>query len=833
MRVAVERGLDRVKSSRGLPEAGARGQSRVAGEAFAAALTYKSREPLPVGRRVEVPLGRRDKASAGIIVQAGGRELLEGLSAARVKPILRDTGAGLPAHLVQLAVWMATYYVCPLGMVLAVMLPAAVKQQAGVKTRTLLSPVPPEQAEPILREVGPRGRKLWQDLLALEPGRFPILSRPLADALRLRTVGPIARLVKLGLLTTTERDEVVEHGHHDRDAPHIPASSVQATIEQFLESSNAAARPTLTDDQTRIVAGIGARLNAFSAHLIRGVTGSGKTEVYLQIIEKTLGEGRNALVLVPEISLTPQTAARFTERFRSLGIGRIAVLHSGLTASQRHKQWQLASKLSADGGARVVVGARSAVFAPIENVGVIVVDEEHASDYKQDQLPRYHGRDVAIKRGQIEGCPVILGSATPSLESWANAGEGGAAPAGSPAPKYTLWELPERVGGARMPTVQVVDLRQERRESHRQPGSRGGRDELIGPTLEAALHKTLAAGGQAILLLNRRGYATYITCSDTRCEYVLSCDDCDALMIHHRVLGGGTHGWVMPSRAVVRCHHCLASKLLPSECPLCNKPLVRLGMGTQKLEEELTQKFPELATEPPGLPKFARVDGDTTRSAREWFDTLQKFASCELRLLVGTQMIAKGLDFPNVRLVGVVNADTGLSLPDFRASERTFQLIAQVAGRAGRGAHAGHVVVQSFEPNVPAIRHAVKHDYVGFAAQEMLSRRRAGLPPAARMARIVIRDLQLADAEAEAKALAEEIRSQAAARGWGEWVRVLGPMPAPISRIARFHRFAVEIVTPIKGGRGMLQEVLAAARAKGLVKSDAKTAIDVDPISLL
>jgi primosomal protein N' (replication factor Y) len=528
-------------------------------------------------------------------------------------------------------------------------------------------------------------------------------------------------------------------------------------------------------------------------------------------------------VLVPEISLTPQTAGRFTARFGDLGPGGVAVLHSGLTASQRHKQWMLAGK---DGGARVVVGARSAVFAPLESLGLIVVDEEHAGDYKQDQLPRYHGRDVAIKRAQIEGCPALLGSATPSLESWANVNtaitthhSGGARHQG----KYKLWELTERVGGGKLPPVEVVDLSDERRLLRRVHPGRDPWADLVGPTLERAMHETFAAGGQALLLLNRRGYSAYIACPDTQCGYRLMCDDCDALMVHHAWMPGGMRPGA--PREVVRCHHCQAQKLLPPACPVCGKKLIRLGMGTQRLEDEIAEKFPEIAE------RSLRVDGDTTQSAKEWFGVLSRFAKGELKLLLGTQMISKGLDFPNVRLVGVVNADTAMNLADFRASERTFQLVSQVAGRAGRGVHGGRVVVQTMDPNSPAIRLAAIHDYVTFANAELAIRRRAGLPPATRMARIVLRDKDITKARAAARQLHEATKREIESRGWNGTggVRLWVPMPAPIARIAGFHRMVIELVS---ARRAALQEVLAAVRSKGWLKSDAHTAVDVDPVAL-
>lgn len=787
VRVAVERGVDRV--------------GRAGGEG---ALTYRAEVEIPVGRRVEVTLGRGNTPSAGIVIESGGVELAGGLDPSRIKPIVRDTGAGLPPNLVALARWMASYYVCPLGMVLATMMPAAVKKGVGRRTKVLL-----DRAETTCEceKLPPKTRVIAARLAAIEAGAFPISPQDLVTRLEVRTVAPIKRLVALGVLTEREVEEVAEFG-----------GAVGETLAAEFDAA-AGLRPELTDSQAEVVGGIGDTLGGFGVHLVRGVTGSGKTEVYLRLIERVVESGRTALVLVPEISLTPQTAGRFTTRFSRYGAGSVAVLHSGLTASQRHRQWTLAGK---DGGARVVVGARSAVFAPSENVGLIVVDEEHAGDYKQDQLPRYHGRDVAIKRGQLEGCPVVLGSATPSLESWANA-RPASEKSGSPASKYTLWTLEERVGGGRLPAVQVVDLSEERRLLRRVHPKRDPWGDLIGPTLETALRETFAAGGQALLLLNRRGYSAYIACPDTVCGYRLMCEECDALMVHHAWMADGAR----PRREVVRCHHCQAQRLMPTECPTCGKRLIRLGMGTQRLEEEIAEKLPELGS------AFLRVDGDTTQSAREWFGVLSRFASGELRLLLGTQMIAKGLDFPNVRLVGVVNADSAMQLADFRAAERTFQLVSQVAGRAGRGAHAGRVIVQTMDPGSAAIRCAAAHDYVTFAEEELRVRRRAGLPPATRMARIVLRDRDLARSQSMAEDVKTAIEQEMARRSishGASGVRLTGPMPAPISRIAGFHRIVIELTCP---KRTVLQEILAAVRASGWLKSDAKTAVDIDPIALV
>jgi len=820
LRVAVERGMDKGGTE--------------------AAFTYRSPVPVEVGRRVEVPLGRGNVTAAGIVVEVGGVELCEsataggtggGFSPDKVKSILREVGVGLPPRLIELARWISGYYVCPVGMVLAAMMPAAVKRRTGHVLRELLDRVEPGVEAPLIEAKMTKAvRAAWDTVSALGRESLPLDARVLAQRIGATNIGALNKLVNAGLLRRIQREEVRSIG----GAPD------PVLIEQSASCATDTAVPQrmrLSPDQHAAVEGISAALDSFSVHLLYGVTGSGKTEVYLRVIERILAKGQTALVLVPEISLTPQTAGRFQARFGSVGaIGAagVAVLHSGLSASQRHAQWAAA----AGGKARVVVGARSAVFAPLDRLGIIVVDEEHASDYKQDQLPRYHGRDVAIKRAQLEGCPVILGSATPALESWANA-------APDPKPdsrsRYTLWRLCERVGGGAMPRVQIVDLREEWKIRSMNAiragtpigngagsgagggsGGVGPREHMLGPTLEHALGETLRDGGQAILLLNRRGYSCYIACAEPKCGYVLSCSECDARMVEHR-LRRGTGG-----ANFVRCHHCLAQQKVPDRCPVCDGRIQLLGMGTQRVEEELEAKFGRVLAAAGAAPGWlVRVDGDTMKTGREFHELLERFARAEVRVLIGTQMIAKGLDFPNVRLVGVINADTALSLPDFRAAERTFQLVSQVAGRAGRGTHAGRVFVQTLEPDAPAIVHAAHHDFESFAREELQFRQGSNLPPVTRMARIVCRDEDLAKATAAAEAVADALREESNVL---QGVEVMGPMPCPVSRIAGFHRISIEIIAP---RRGLVQEALMRVRARGLLKSDSRTAVDVDPIALM
>jgi primosomal protein N' (replication factor Y) len=457
-----------------------------------------------------------------------------------------------------------------------------------------------------------------------------------------------------------------------------------------------------------------------------------------------------------------------------------------------------------------VLGARSAVFAPIPDgqLGLIIVDEEHDGSYKQDQAPRYQGRDVAIRRAQLAGCPIILGSATPSLESWHNATQrdGG---------RYALHRLRQRAPGLRLPKVQVVDFREQARQR------RDNRVHLLGPILESAIARTLDGGGQVLILLNRRGYANYIACPSSRCGWMLTCDHCDVTMVHHR------DKKLPAGEGYVRCHHCLSEQKLPAICPQCGNKISIFGLGTQRIEEELARKFPQLVQGQTML----RIDSDTMRGAAAFHDALGRFGTGEIRLMLGTQMIAKGLDFPGVRLVGVINADTSINLPDFRASERTFQLVNQVAGRAGRGDDPGLTIVQTFNPSSPAIRLAAAHDYEGFAQQELAEREQSGLPPVTRMARIVIRDEDhikcIEAARGLARGLTEIINQTPGDRGG---VHVRGPAPCPISRIADKHRHQIEILAPTAA---LMQGFLTKARSAGLLKSGTEMAIDVDPIALL
>lgn len=819
VRVALERAIEWTgsKSTRDKTPSTSPARHR----AIDGTLTYSltDEQAVTIGQRVMVPLGRSNQLAGGIVLECGPASdaaLLGGASLAKIKPVAKVLPAVLTPLVLKLGVWMSDYYIAPIGMTLGALLPSAVKNQTGRKAKVLLSLA--DDARTRSAPIGSaRLLQAWAKLLALEPDVWPMTAKALLKWAPGVGQASIKQLLEQGCLSASVQEEVI--------------SAVDPFAGLDVGSGGTGARLDLTSDQQRAVDGITATLGQFNVHLLHGVTGSGKTEVYLACIEKLLARcdlsKSGAIMLVPEIALTPQTAQRFLTRFTD----RVAVLHSGLTASQRHQQWLACSSGKVD----VVVGARSAIFAPLAKVGLIIVDEEHDTSYKQDQVPRYHGRDVAIKRAQLEGCPIVLGSATPSLESWFNAAgfhdeharEGSAATPATPAAppvaarsKYHLHSMPQRVGGSKLPAVRIVDLAEERRNRALvQPaGYRDRHLHLIGPTLEQAIGDTLLAGGQVMLLLNRRGYANYICCTDPKCGWIMQCDHCDVTTVYHvdrRLRTGG----------YVRCHHCLTELLLPRACPQCSKAINTFGLGTQRVEAELERKFGPAHGLVMGQ-TLLRLDSDSMSSAKDYFAALSRFGAGHVRVLVGTQMIAKGLDYPNVRLVGVISADTSLHLPDFRASERTFQLVAQVAGRSGRGEKPGHVIVQTASPGEPAIVLASKHDFVRFANLELGHRSAAGYPPFARMARIVCRDLDLEVAQEAARTIAKVLRERAQALG----VSVRGPAPCPIARIGDHHRLQIELIA---SSRTAIQSLLGSLRGDGLLISDQHTAVDVDPIALL
>ncbi|MBI1953047.1 MAG: primosomal protein N' [Candidatus Omnitrophica bacterium] len=508
--------------------------------------------------------------------------------------------------------------------------------------------------------------------------------------------------------------------------------------------------------------------------LLHGVTGSGKTEIYLQAIESVLRQGKSSIILVPEIALTPQATQRFQGRFGAL----VAVLHSRLLPSTRIREWERIRS----GEARVVVGTRLAVFAPVKELGLLVVDEEQETSYKQEEAPRYHAREVAIERGRIARAPVVLGSATPSLESFHRASEG----------PFKLLRLTERIEEVPMPQVEVVDMRQEESWSRH----RG----IFSHLLMDALDQTLKQRQQAILFLNRRGFATFVQCRS--CGRSIRCKTCQVSLTYHQ------------SQRLLLCHYCHAKTPPPDLCPHCRKEYIRFqGVGTQRVESELARFFPQA--------RIARLDTDAARPRGSHAQILGAFQAHELDVLVGTQMVAKGLDIPRVTLVGIVSADTALNLPDFRSAERTFQLLTQVAGRAGRGSMPGRVVIQTHTPHHYAIQAARQHDYAAFYRQEIEIRRSLGLPPFARLVQVMIRAAQEAKAQAAAASVAADLKRRLPKR-----VGLLGPAPCAIPKLRRFYRWQVLLKTAQEKGWDDLAEAVSSVK----VPSGARITVDVDPL---
>jgi primosomal protein N' (replication factor Y) len=727
---------------------------------YSYAVPEQLRDAAAIGKRLLVPFGRGDRPTVGYCVG-----LNDTAPARALKEVLRvlDDEALLNHDLLRLTRWMADYYLCGWGQVLHAVIPAGARHGAGTRQATFLEAV----QEPGLTESAALTPKQRLALDELRSAGGPLEARQLASRAHCGP-GPIEALVKKGYVRRVVR-----------------------RMEQPVRTVPAAGEPepaiTMNADQLRAWQPIeqAVRAGGFRAFLLHGVTGSGKTEIYLRALDEVVQQGKQVLVLVPEISLTPQTIQRFRGR-----CGDVAVLHSHLSDAERGHQWRQA----AAGVVQVIVGARSAVFAPAHRLGLIVVDEEHESTFKQETTPRYNARDVAVMRARLESIPIILGSATPSLESWHNAQRG----------QYSLVTLPNRVLDRPLPHVQLIDLRHE--------GFGRGRLHGLSTTLESAMREALREGGQVILLLNRRGYSTFIHCP--ACGTVAACKFCDLTMTYHL------------ERDVMLCHYCGYEEQPVRRCMACGAATVRYqGLGTEKLHAEIVARFPEHVV--------GRMDSDSMRRPGSHARVLSEFRRGRIHILLGTQMIAKGLDFPNVTLVGVVNADIGLNVPDFRSAERTFQLLAQVAGRAGRGPRGGRVLIQTYHPEQPCIALAARHDYLGFAARELATRREHQYPPFQRLARVIVRGKD----EAVARAFAERLAGafgQALQRmvqnGQADQVRLLGPAEAPIFRLKGQHRFHFQLQAAQPGAlHRLLREVLPPQRPP----SGITLMVDVDPHDML
>lgn len=679
------------------------------------------------GCRVLVPLRRR--SVQGTVIQV---EPIEGQESFALRPIARllHPDPLVPASLLQLAQWISHYYACRLEAVVRGMIPEMIRTgSGGFKTQkaVALASMPPAEA---LAKLESRASKQAALLRFLQEKGRPVLLAELSTEFP-GAAPAVKRLEQLGWVAVT--DSILA-----RD----PASSTL-----FLPSEPI----PLNGEQALALQLIAHELDAKEKTpiLLKGVTGSGKTEVYLQSIARVIDRGQNVIVLVPEISLTPQTTERFKRRFAAMQ-DEVAILHSHLSDGERHDEW----RKILDRKARIVIGARSAIFAPMERVGLIVVDEEHENTYKQENPPRYQGRDIAVVRAKLEGAALVLGSATPSLESYQNALLG----------KYRLAELTKRADNQKLPLTRIVDMRTEG-ASRRDKRKGGAALTIISEPLRIAVEQRLDRGEQCILFLNRRGFSPSVLCQD--CGHRVECPHCSVTLTFHE----------SDNRLV--CHLCGFQRIPLKKCPKCSSPSIFFaGYGTERVEGVLHKLFPR--------GRVARVDTDAMKRKTQLQDTLNAFQARKFDILIGTQMIAKGLHFPNVTLVGVLNADLGLHIPDFRAGERTFQLITQVAGRAGRGHLLGEVLVQTFTPHNPSIQFARHHDYDGFAEQELELRKSLRYPPFVHVALITCRSEHERRAEFSLQNLVQRLRSDLP----GE-ILMADPVPSPLIKMANQYRFQV------------------------------------------
>ncbi len=714
-----------------------------------------------VGSRVKVNL--RNRPSTGTVVDLSS--VTEGSGeASYLKPIselITDKPILTPA-LIELGRWISNYYVASMESVMRCLIPESVRGERHDFKRLLfakLIKIPSEEELEGIRRRAKRQASILSELI--ETGAPVQISRLGAGAR-----GAADGLVKKGFIELTY--EIVGRDPH-ADEKFMPSQPLKLTDAQrhclscILEATNEPVRA--------------------KPLLLHGVTGSGKTEVYLQAIAATISSGKTALILVPEISLTPQTVARFKRRFAEIQ-QKVAVLHSHLSGGERFDEWH---KI-VEGNAKIVIGARSALFAPLQNLGLIVVDEEHEGSYKQDTAPRYHARDVAVVRAKIERCVVVLGSATPSLESIHNTRVG----------KYQLIELKERVDDCSLPLIRIIDLKKEARNL-----SKSGGPAIISERLRTAVDERLSKGEQVILFLNRRGFATSLSCPS--CGHVCGCPHCSVSLTFHR------------KQEKLVCHMCGYQRVAPRKCPECNDPSIRFaGYGTEKVEEILRKIFP--------VARLARVDTDTMSRKGALRKTLNDFKAAKLDILVGTQMIAKGLHFPNVTLVGILNADIGLHVPDFRAGERTFQLLTQVAGRAGRGEMEGEVIIQTFTPQSPSVQFARHHDYLGFSDQELEFRKSFSYPPYYHCLIVTVRSEHARMAEFTLQTLHRKLGKELPKK------IIMGePLESPLAKAAGQFRFQVMLRSP---NPRLMTNYVRSITDKLTVPDEVAMAVDVDPLFL-
>ena len=650
-------------------------------------------EQIQIGHRVLLPFGNRRQAMEGFVINMVQEPLYDPAQMKSIQSLLDEYPVFLPDQ-IELAKWMAKRYYSTLVGTLRLMIPAQLRggriHKRMMDTIELaLDEAEREKAESSLYgKTGtckaPKQREILQILSDLGVVTMHDLEKRIHGA-------------RSAVYAMQKKGWVLIQSQEDYRQPYQMISEKSETP------------PVLTEQQKAVVGQvIDSIQNGQQAYILRGVTGSGKTEVYLRCIAACMEQGKTAIVLVPEISLTPQTVERFRARFGE----RIAVLHSRLSAGERYDEWRRIRL----GDVQVVVGARSAVFAPLSSLGLIVIDEEHETSYQSDKTPRYHAIEVAQKRCEQQQAILLLGSATPSLETWYRAKQG----------ELHILTLAERVNGQPLPAVEIVDMREEL--------ERGNRS-MFSTALYQQMRSCYFQQKQMILFLNRRGYSTFVSCRG--CGEVLMCRHCDVSMTFHKIDG------------TVRCHYCDAVQPIPDICPSCKKPYLKhFGVGTEQVEEQVLRFFPGIRT--------IRMDYDTTQRKNAHVDLLQAFRKHEADVLIGTQMITKGLDFPNVTLVGVIAADATLFIPDYRSAERAFQLITQVAGRAGRDRDAGHVIVQTYSPSHPSIQHSAHHDFEAFYAYEIKSRKQSEFPPFADF----VRFLFVSETDAEAAEKSKEFREK-------------------------------------------------------------------------
>lgn len=719
------------------------------------------REDIKLGSRLKLPFGRRSLTGYAVGLHSELPADVE-IDDSKIKDVIEvaDDEPLITPEILKLTQWTADYYASFWGEMLKASLPAGINTEKIKPKRQKAVRLLPAETNADPKPLTDQQQQII-DLLSANDGELlfaEVLDQTGAGA------SPINTLARRGIVEVYVRDV----GRDPLSGALLPRR------DEF----------TLTGEQQGALDQITAALlddGKFKAFLVHGVTGSGKTEVYIRAMKFALDHGRSAMMLVPEIALTPV----FSRRLRSVFGSEVAILHSALSQGERYDEWRRIRR----GDARIAIGTRSAVFAPLENIGLVIVDEEHDSSYRQHESPFYNARDVAVMRASLAGAVVVLGSATPAMESFYNAQNG----------KYTYLRLPDRIGGRGLATAELIDMREVFK--------RFGKDVPLSPELLTEIAETQARGEQTIILLNRRGFSQFVLCRT--CGETIKCKNCDITLTFHR------------GDNKLLCHYCNYREKVPKVCPSCESEfLYFVGEGTENIADMLAKKFPNM--------RIARVDRDTMAHKGELEDVLLKFAAGGLDMLVGTQMIAKGHDFPNVTLVGVISVDIGLGLPDLRSAERTFQLITQVAGRSGRGVRPGKVLIQTYYPEHYALRHAKEQDYEGFYEEEIRFRRNLGYPPFFVLASILIKHRDHAYASKSANILRRSLDAANTAKN----ARVLGPAPASLSRLK--NEFRLQIILKATGRKALRETLdigLADAEHHGC---DLRTVnVEIDPVNLM